>query len=179
MLPFLPPCAVTPPCYRFPWWPAIIIGNTPPLAAAAAGAPVSGRSSASLSTATDTSSDTSHHQQQQQPGYTPGAVLVRFLGTHDAAWVEPGKALSRWGVAQHERASKTKAASFVAALREAGKYLETGEQVCCCGGGQCCLLQCRMLVFVVHVVCVWAVCGVSVECTQELLLFWLTLIIFC
>ncbi|WIA30835.1 hypothetical protein OEZ86_000893 [Tetradesmus obliquus] len=116
---------------KFPWWPAVIIGNTPPsAAAAAAGATASGPSSKSFSTATDTSSDTSHHQQhhqqQQQPGYTPGAALVRFLGTHDAAWVEPGKALSRWGVAQHERASKTKAASFVAALREAGKYLETG-----------------------------------------------------
>jgi hypothetical protein len=110
---------------RFPWWPAVIIGSTP--LEAAADLQTRGPSSASVSTATDTSSDTHHHQQQQQqPGYVPGSVLVRFLGTYDAAWVEPGKALSRWGVAQHERSSKTKAASFVTALKEATKYLETG-----------------------------------------------------
>jgi hypothetical protein len=115
-------------CCRFPWWPAVIIGNTPPAAAAAADLPARGPSSASVSSATDTSSDS--HQQQQQPGYVPGLVLVRFFGTHDAAWVEPGRALSRWGVAQHERSSKTKAASFVAALKEASKYLETGGCMC-------------------------------------------------
>jgi len=53
-------------------------------------------------------------------------VFVRFLGTHDTAWLEPGK-VSPWTTQQGERASKTKAAAFTSALREARAYHDTGE----------------------------------------------------
>lgn len=53
-------------------------------------------------------------------------VLVRFLGTHDASWVDPEKAVSAWGTNQTERSTKTKAAAFVSALKEANAYANTG-----------------------------------------------------
>jgi hypothetical protein len=52
-------------------------------------------------------------------------VFVRFLGTHDTAWLEAGKA-SAWHVQLSERSSKTKAAAFVNALREGRTYAATG-----------------------------------------------------
>lgn len=59
-------------------------------------------------------------------GSPAGRVFVRFLGTHDTAWLEPGK-VSPWTTQQGERASKTKAAAFTSALREARAYHDTGE----------------------------------------------------
>lgn len=55
-------------------------------------------------------------------------VFVRFLGTHDTAWLEAGKA-SAWHVQLSERSSKTKAAAFVNALREGRTYAATGNCV--------------------------------------------------
>lgn len=101
----LSPCSAC----RFPWWPAVVVSDSP--SAAAAAAAVESHSSAS-SSSTD-------------GGRGPNSVLVRFLGTYDAAWVEP-RAVLRWGVAHAERAAKTKAAAFVKALKEAAQYLETG-----------------------------------------------------
>jgi hypothetical protein len=84
---------------RYPWWPAVVI---PPSA-----------------------------EDEPAPAPTAAAakhapVFVRFLGTHDAAWLEAGKA-SAWHVQLSERSSKTKAAAFVNALREGRTYASTGN----------------------------------------------------
>jgi hypothetical protein len=53
---------------------------------------------------------------------------VRFLGTHDTAWLDP-RQVSPWPVQLGERSSKTKAAAFVNALKEGRAYAATGGLV--------------------------------------------------
>lgn len=71
------------------------------------------------------------------PGPTSSAaakqppVFVRFLGTHDTAWLEAGK-VSAWPVQLSERSSKTKASAFVNALKEGRTYAATGNCSCYC-----------------------------------------------
>eukprot|EP00775_Hariotina_reticulata_P012788 gene12788-12916_t len=55
------------------------------------------------------------------------ALLVRFLGTHDGAWLDRSRAVSPWDVARSERSSKTKASVILQALAEAKQFLATGE----------------------------------------------------
>jgi hypothetical protein len=92
---------------RFPWWPAIVM---PQSAAAAEPAP---------------SADTAQ-QARSAGGGSKALVCVRFLGTHDTAWLGPGK-VSPWPVQLGERSSKTKAAAFVNALKEGRVYAATGD----------------------------------------------------
>lgn len=74
------------------------------------------------------SSDTAQHVLSANSGgsSSKALVLVRFLGTHDTALLEPGK-VSPWHVQLSERSSKTKAAAFVNALKEARVYAATGK----------------------------------------------------
>jgi hypothetical protein len=64
-------------------------------------------------------------QQAVSAGSRP-LVFVRFLGTHDTAWLAPSK-VSAWAVQLGERSSKTKAAAFVSGLKEARAYAATGN----------------------------------------------------
>lgn len=89
---------------RFPWWPAIVISPT---------------------------GDVAKPPSTKAPNSSGGLVLVRFLGTHDASWVDPDKALSPWGINQSERSNKTKAAAFVSALKEANAFVSTGRGSWC------------------------------------------------
>ncbi|KAF8068307.1 hypothetical protein HT031_001994 [Scenedesmus sp. PABB004] len=93
---------------RYPWWPAVVVADGPASAPAAAPPPP-----------------------PPPPGIGAGGsgggpALVRFLGTHDCAWVGE-RGLSRWGVQQAERAGKTKSAIFLAALGEADAFAASGE----------------------------------------------------
>lgn len=53
---------------------------------------------------------------------------MRFLGTHDTAWLDP-RQVSPWPVQLGERGSRTKAAAFVNALKEGRAYAATGGWV--------------------------------------------------
>lgn len=110
---------------RYPWWPAVIVPPTggdddedeeeeqqQPAATAAPAA-------AAFSQGAAAAGQRGRHQQP--------VVFVRFLGTHDTAWLEPGK-VSPWTVQLGERSSKTKASAFVSALREGRAYAMTGEK---------------------------------------------------
>lgn len=82
------------------------------------------------------SSDDKHALEQQQAAADAARqagssssrplVFVRFLGTHDTAWLAPSK-VSPWAVQLGERSSRTKAAAFVSALKEARAYAATGR----------------------------------------------------
>jgi hypothetical protein len=101
---------------RFPWWPAVVVDP-----------------------ATVGEAD-AHSVHEQQPGAAAAGgsassgssvsepICVRFLGTHDTAWLADTK-VSGWGGShQGERSSRTKAAAFVWALRDARAYAAQDEQ---------------------------------------------------
>lgn len=90
---------------RFPWWPAVVV----PPAAADQPAP----------TGTDAGADAGQGSSSRL------SLFVRFLGTHDTAWLDP-RQVSPWPVQLGERSSKTKAYAFVNALKEGRAYAATG-----------------------------------------------------
>lgn len=71
------------------------------------------------------SADAAHAAPSGSGSSSKPHLYVRFLGTHDTAWLEPGK-VSPWPVQLGERSSKTKAGAFVRALKEGRTYAATG-----------------------------------------------------
>lgn len=106
--------------HRFPWWPAVVV---PP--------PRDDQHPAGQQAATNAAQQAGSHGSRV-------LVFVRFLGTHDTAWLAPNK-VSAWAVQLGERSSKTKAAAFVSGLKEARAYAATGKQGACVSMRQHCL----------------------------------------